>query len=105
MYYKYPVEALNGDILTHADDSQAIADALKSALLTETGERVLRPEYGLPSLHFEALNPKVTSTINTAIETGLKGFDMVYTLTTSVADDGYLLANIGYENRNITIKI
>lgn len=103
MYYKYPLSATNGDITLHDREDVAIADAITSALLTQNGERILRPDYGLPDSYFQALSPTLTKTINEALETGLEGFDVAYNLETSITEDGAVNAHITYDNRSVSI--
>lgn len=101
MYFKYPITVTNGDITLHTDVDTAISDAITSSLLTQTGERVLRPDYGLPDLYFQSITPNVTSTMQSTIQAGLEGFDVAYALETEVNDDGSIKAIVTYDNRTV----
>lgn len=96
---KYPIEAINGTLVLTRDEDEAIAGALKSALLTDKGERVLRPTYGTDSQIFETISDlgNLVNGIEVDVDLSCTDYQELATQYQAYAlDDGQIGVNILY---------
>ncbi len=88
----------DGDLMTTASRVEQCRQAILSVLKTQTGERVYRPEYGMPDSLFTT--SKVAGTlalVRSALDVGLEEYpDCTYQLQGYVDDAGRVITIVNY---------
>lgn len=98
--FVYPL-AINGGTLEVTDHYPTIVkNAIKSGLLTQTEERVMRPEYGLNAQEFQSIQnmSDILAEVRSAIAIALEGFsDVSFELRAAINEDGRLDIVVVYQ--------
>lgn len=79
--FEYPITAVNGSLALTQSDRGVNEGAVKSALFTRKGERVLNPQYGTEPNLF-SIQPDLGSylvDLEEGVDNSLDGYDLVVT--------------------------
>lgn len=97
---RYPLQLVNGRLVTTEDTSQLVADAIRSGVLTELGERVYRPYYGRDVQVLTTYSiSQLAVRFRECVDLALQGYSEVtnYKVMLSQSSNGQLLVRVQYE--------
>jgi hypothetical protein len=97
--------APNGDLETTSSRVEQCRQAILATLKTKEGERVYRPEFGLPEVLFKTSQMgALLGAVRTALDEALRPeyADCEYQLKGQIGDDGIAIVIIAYTIEEIT---
>lgn len=96
---KYPIGASNGGLVLTVNEGEAVVGALKSALLTNKGERIIRPQYGSVDNLFELISNGSSYVVGLEhdVDASVTDYpDLATQAIGSIGDDGQAKINLLY---------